>query len=227
MPARWRSSTSRASRPSIRAAGLPPERSRASSSGRRPWRARRSSGACPGAKASKRAEVTPVRACLCAQDYLEPVLRRCAERQPGRAALQHRAHGVRAGRIAACVATLASTGDGRDRTDPRALPDRGRRRAEPHARGARHRACRARRTSTTASTSCSRPICGRGRRTGRPRSTSSRTKELRGTFMTINAHDRWGFLVNSLKAHGSSREDFTPERSAELIRRAVGVPTCR
>src|SRR6185312_10507860 len=33
-------------------------------------------------QSTQRAEVTPVRACLCAQDYLEPVLRRCAERQP-------------------------------------------------------------------------------------------------------------------------------------------------
>ena len=62
------------------------------------------------------------------------------------------------------------------------------------------------------------------RRTARPRSTSSRTSELRGTFLTINAHDRWGFLVNSLKAQGYKPEDFTPERSAELVRQAVGVP---
>jgi hypothetical protein len=47
---------------------------------------------------------------------------------------------------------------------------------------------------------------------------------MRGTFLTINAHDRWGFLVNSLRAHGRKPEDFTPEHSAEMVRRAVGVP---
>ena len=36
--------------------------------------------------------------------------------------------------------------------------------------------------------------------------------------------DRWGFLVNSLKAQGYAPEDFTPERSAELVRLAAGVP---
>ena len=47
---------------------------------------------------------------------------------------------------------------------------------------------------------------------------------LRATFLTINAHDRWGFLVNSLKAYGYTPADFTAERSTELIRHAVGVP---
>ena len=49
-------------------------------------------------------------------------------------------------------------------------------------------------------------------------------ERLRGTFLTINAADRWGFLVNSLKAQGYAPEDFTPERSAELVRLAAGVP---
>ena len=48
--------------------------------------------------------------------------------------------------------------------------------------------------------------------------------KLRGTFLTINAHDRWGFLVNSLKAQGYTAQDFTPERSAALVRLAAGVP---
>src|SRR5882757_3542413 len=36
----------------------------------------------PWGQSARRAEVTPVRACLCAQDYFEPVLRRAAEQQP-------------------------------------------------------------------------------------------------------------------------------------------------
>src|SRR5262245_19603362 len=64
----------------VRAAGLPPERTGfivwahtlagQEIERRVPWRGRPES-----------AEISPVRACLCAQDYLEPVLRRFAERQ--------------------------------------------------------------------------------------------------------------------------------------------------
>ena len=80
----------------VRKAGLPPESTgfivwAQSLAGeeierRVPWRA----------SAQQRAEITPVRACLCAQDYLEPVLRPLRRAAgAGRAALQHRAHGVR------------------------------------------------------------------------------------------------------------------------------------
>ena len=48
--------------------------------------------------------------------------------------------------------------------------------------------------------------------------------QLKATFMTINGVDRWGFLVNSLSAYGMAPADFTPERTLELIRSAVGVP---
>ena len=48
--------------------------------------------------------------------------------------------------------------------------------------------------------------------------------KIRGTFLTINAHDRWGFLINSLEAYGYGPADFTPERSTELVRLAAGVP---
>jgi hypothetical protein len=47
---------------------------------------------------------------------------------------------------------------------------------------------------------------------------------MRGTFLTINGIDRWGFLVNSLAAYGYKASDFTPERSAEFVRTAAGVP---
>src|SRR6478609_3969406 len=65
----------------IRKAGLPPERV-----GFIVW-AKTLAGEeierrVPWGQSAKRAEVTPVRACLCAQDYLEPVLRRAAEQQP-------------------------------------------------------------------------------------------------------------------------------------------------
>ncbi len=47
--------------------------------------------------------------------------------------------------------------------------------------------------------------------------------ELRGTFLTINGGDRWGFLVTSLSHYGFTPEQFTPAFCAEIIRRAVGV----
>jgi 2-polyprenyl-6-methoxyphenol hydroxylase-like FAD-dependent oxidoreductase len=48
--------------------------------------------------------------------------------------------------------------------------------------------------------------------------------ELRGTFLTINGMDRWGFLIHSLSQYGYSPADFTPERCTALIRQAVGIP---
>ena len=47
---------------------------------------------------------------------------------------------------------------------------------------------------------------------------------IKATFLTINAVDRWGFLVNSLSSYGYKPSDFTHERSAELVRMAAGVP---
>ncbi|HZF86755.1 MAG TPA: FAD-dependent monooxygenase, partial [Burkholderiaceae bacterium] len=47
--------------------------------------------------------------------------------------------------------------------------------------------------------------------------------ELRGTFLTINGTDRWGFLVTSLSHYGFTPEQFTPAFCAEVIRRAVGT----
>ncbi len=48
--------------------------------------------------------------------------------------------------------------------------------------------------------------------------------ELRGTFLTINGTDRWGFLIHSPSQYGYQPEDFTPERCTALIRQAVGIP---
>ena len=82
----------------IRKAGLPPERA-----GFIVW-ARTLAGEeierrVPWRSGPQSTAVSPVRNCLCAQDDLEPVLRAFAER-PGRrrAPLQHRGHGLRAGR---------------------------------------------------------------------------------------------------------------------------------
>lgn len=47
--------------------------------------------------------------------------------------------------------------------------------------------------------------------------------DLRATFLTINAHDRWSFLIHSIKHYGYTAGDFTPERCTALIRQAVGI----
>jgi putative polyketide hydroxylase len=62
----------------VRKAGLPPERT-----GFIVW-AKTLAGdeierRVPWGRSERSTDVSPVRACLCAQDYLEPVLRRCAE----------------------------------------------------------------------------------------------------------------------------------------------------
>jgi 2-polyprenyl-6-methoxyphenol hydroxylase-like FAD-dependent oxidoreductase len=48
-------------------------------------------------------------------------------------------------------------------------------------------------------------------------------EDLRATFLTINGRDRWGFLIHGPKQYGWQPKDFTPEFCAELIRKGVGV----
>jgi putative polyketide hydroxylase len=46
--------------------------------------------------------------------------------------------------------------------------------------------------------------------------------DLRGTFLTINGSDRWGFLVTSLSHYGFAPEQFTAAFCTEIVHRAVG-----
>jgi putative polyketide hydroxylase len=46
--------------------------------------------------------------------------------------------------------------------------------------------------------------------------------ELRGTFLTINGSTRWSFLVQSISHYGYKPEDFTHEFCKQLIRKAIG-----
>jgi putative polyketide hydroxylase len=48
--------------------------------------------------------------------------------------------------------------------------------------------------------------------------------DLRATFLTINAHDRWSFLIHSLKQYGYAPADFTEDLCVKLIRQGVGKP---
>jgi putative polyketide hydroxylase len=167
--------------------------------------------------------VSPVRNCLCAQDDLEPVLRAFAERQgPGE---------LRFGtEVGACI----EDEDGVTAT----LTDR--------ARGGETRVRAQYVIAADGAQSATRRRLGVAM-LGRERVyesvnilfnadlrpwTEHRPAALyfvehpgiKATFLTINARDRWGFLVNSLSAYGYTASDFTAERSLELIRLAAGVP---
>jgi len=206
----------------VRAAGLPPERT-----GFIIW-ARTLAGEeierrVPARGRPESEGITPVRACLCAQDYLEPVLRRFAERQaPAElrfdtefTAFEQDATGV--------TATLA------DRKS-----------------GAREKIRAAYMIAADGAQSPVREALGvamlgqkdvydsvnilfeadlRPWTAHRPAALYFiENEKLRGTFLTINAADRWGFLVNGLKSQGYKAEDFTPELSGRLVRLAVGAP---
>ena len=125
----------------VREAGLPPEQGRASSSGpnarRRGDRAARAVGPERAAGRGDAGARLPVRPGLSRAGAA--ALRRAAA--AGRAALQHRAHDVRAGRVAACRDDHEH-GDGRHREGAGAVHDRRRRRAKPRAQRARHRHAR-------------------------------------------------------------------------------------
>ena len=47
---------------------------------------------------------------------------------------------------------------------------------------------------------------------------------IRGSFLTINGRERWGFLISAMKAFGYTAADITPALAVDLIRLAVGVP---
>ncbi|MGZ5914895.1 MAG: FAD-dependent monooxygenase [Hyphomicrobium sp.] len=177
----------------------------------------------PWGQSEKRAEVTPVRACLCAQDYLEPVLRRCAERQP-LGELRFETELTRFEQNdTGILATLTNTRTGQTeqiRAQYMIAADG----AQSRVRATLGIAMQGQK-DVYDSVNVLLEADLRPWTQDRPAALYFiENEEMRATFLTINAHDRWGFLVNSLKAHGRKPEDFTPERSAEMIRRAVGKP---
>ena len=206
----------------IRQAGLPPERA-----GFIVW-ARTLAGEeierrVPWRSGAQSAAVSPVRNCLCAQDDLEPVLRAFAEQQP-------------AGRLRFSTEVTACEQD--DTAVTATLVDR--------ASGAQQQvraqyAIAADGAQSTIRQQLGVPMLGqenvydsvnillnadlRPWTADRPAALYFiEQPRLRGTFLTINGIDRWGFLVNSLAAYGYTASDFTPERSAEIVRTAAGVP---
>ena len=177
-----------------------------------PWRGR-----------PEAAEITPVRACLCAQDYLEPVLRRFAEAQPSAtvrfdselASFEQDAEGV-----SATVVDRKSGGREVIRAQYMIAADG----AQSGIREALGVAMLGQR-DVYDSVNILFEADLRPWTNHRPSALYFiENEQLRGTFLTINAIDRWGFLVNSLKSQGYRAEDFTPELCTRLVRLAAGLP---
>jgi 2-polyprenyl-6-methoxyphenol hydroxylase-like FAD-dependent oxidoreductase len=206
----------------VRKAGLPPERT-----GFIVW-AKTLAGEeierrVPWGRSEKSAEVSPVRACLCAQHYLEPVLRQRAEQQaPGVLRFNTELKDFTQDPTGVS-ATLRDVTTGSDEkvTARYMIAADGAQSLVRDGLGIRMVG----KKDVYDSVNILIEADLRPWTQDRPAALYFiENDRLRGTFLTINAADRWGFLVNSLKAQGYAPQDFTPERSAELVRVAAGVP---
>jgi 2-polyprenyl-6-methoxyphenol hydroxylase-like FAD-dependent oxidoreductase len=177
----------------------------------------------PGRATAKNMAVTPVKNCLCAQDDLEPVIRRFAdEAGPGelRFNTELTSFSQRPGAV---------TGTLTDRTSGAEMPFTARYLIAAEGAQSRVRRALAVKMSGEENVYDSVNILFHADLTRwvehRPAALYFvEQQDLRATFLTINGRDRWGFLIHSAKNFGWQPQDFTPEFCAALIRKAVGVP---
>jgi 2-polyprenyl-6-methoxyphenol hydroxylase-like FAD-dependent oxidoreductase len=177
----------------------------------------------PGRAIAKNMAVTPVKNCLCAQDDLEPVIRRYAE-----------AASVGELRFNTELTSFKLTSNGvtgilTDRTTGAETPFNARYLIA--AEGAQSRVRRALGVKMIGEEKVydSVNILFNAELTqwvkGRPAALYFVEQEnLRATFLTINGTDRWGFLIHSRTAYGWKPEDFTPDFCVDLIRKGIGIP---
>src|SRR5215471_14757324 len=167
--------------------------------------------------------VTPVRNCLCAQDSLEPVLRRFAEGLgPGDVKFSTEAvsfeqdddgvtlvledrssRGRETVRAAYVIAADGAHSPIRQKLGVKML-------GQPNVYDSINIAFNADLTPWTAHRPAALYFIENDR--------------IRGSFLTINGRERWGFLISAMKAFGYTAEDITPALAADLIRLAVGSP---
>jgi len=176
----------------------------------------------PGRATPKNMAVTPVKNCLCAQDDLEPVIRRFAEAAgPGtlRFNTELTSFSQRPGAVTGLL-TDRMTGEETPFTARYLIA----------AEGAQSRVRRALAVKMLGEENVydSVNILFHADLTQwvahRPAALYFVEQEdLRATFLTINGRDRWGFLIHGAKQYGWRPQDFTPEFCTELIRKAVGV----
>src|SRR6201996_7972233 len=177
----------------------------------------------PGRAIAKNMAVTPVKNCLCAQDDLEPVIRRYAE-QAGPGELRFNTEMTSfAQKDGAVIGVLT------DRITGAETPFTARYLIS--AEGAQSRIRRALGVKMLGEEKVydSVNILFNAELTqwvkDRPAALYFVEQEgLRATFLTINGTDRWGFLIHSSSKFGWKPEDFTPEFCTNLIRKGIGIP---
>jgi 2-polyprenyl-6-methoxyphenol hydroxylase-like FAD-dependent oxidoreductase len=203
----------------IRAAGLPPERSRfivwtRSLAGEELERR------VPARSRAEALAITPVSRCLCAQDDLEPVLRAHAESlRPG--AVEFGAELLTFAQDADGVTATVRTAAGETRVRARYLiaADGARSRVREmlgivmHGNAGLYRSINVLLNADLTRWVADRPAA----------LYFIEQPDLKATFLTINGVNRWGFLINNLPLNGSS-DEYTPERCAAIVRQAAGVP---
>ncbi|HJZ33904.1 MAG TPA: FAD-dependent monooxygenase [Hyphomicrobiaceae bacterium] len=167
--------------------------------------------------------VSPVRNCLCAQDDLEPVLRAFAEQQgPGelRFSTEVGAFLEDDGGVVATLTDRVHGGESRVRAQYVIAADgaqsgiRGRLGVDMIGRERVYESVNILLNADLRPWTEHRPAA----------LYFVEHPQIKATFLTINARDRWGFLVNSLSDYGYTASSFTPQRSLELVRLAAGVP---
>lgn len=177
----------------------------------------------PGRATPKNMAATPVKNCLCAQDDLEPVIRRFAESAgPGTLRFDTELTSFSQG-------TGGVTGTLTDRTTGAETPFTARYLIS--AEGAQSRVRRQLGVNMIGQERVydSVNILFHADLTQWVRDRPAalyfvEQEDLRATFLTINGTDRWGFLIHGPKQYGWKPQDFTPEFCVELIRKGVGVP---
>jgi 2-polyprenyl-6-methoxyphenol hydroxylase-like FAD-dependent oxidoreductase len=177
----------------------------------------------PGRATAKNMAATPVRNCLCAQDDLEPVIRRFAEEAAGPGALRFNTELTSFSQGPGAVTGMLT-----DRTTGAESPFKARFLIAAEGAQSRVRRTLAVKMIGEENVYDSVNILFRADLTEwvehRPAALYFvEQEELRATFLTINGRDRWGFLIHSPKKYGWQPQDFTPEFCAALIRKGVGV----
>jgi len=206
----------------VRAAGLPPGRARfiiwtRSLAGEELERR------VPARSSDDAASLSPTANCLCAQDDLEPVLRRFAERHaPGEVRFSTEIRDVRqdAGGVTATLVDRARGGTTRVRAPYLIAADGARSRIRDGLGIAMQGEAALYRSVNILFRADLTPWVA-----DRPSALYFvEQPNLRGTFLTINGVNRWGFLVNGLAAEDESGAEFTPDQCVTVIRQAAGVP---
>src|SRR5215470_1758858 len=176
----------------------------------------------PGRAIAKNMAMTPVKNCLCAQDDLEPVIRRFAEAAgPGELRFNTEL-------MSFVQAAGGVTGTLTDRTSGEETKFRTRYLIAAEGAQSKVRRALGARMEGKEKVYDSVNILFQANLTqwvkDRPAALYFvELDELRATFLTINGTDRWGFLIHSPSKYGWTPEDFTPELCIDLIRKGIGV----